>query len=204
MKLYYAKASPFVRKCLVLAHEAGIADKIELAEVGTTPINVHADVAKSNPIKKIPALDTDEGITLFDSPVICEYLDSIHSGAKMFPAAGTDRWRALRQQALGDGLMDAAILWIYEGRIRPAELRFEPWVDAQMAKVDGALDDLEANVDMLGDRVDIGTITVGCALGYLDFRFSDKDWRSGHPKLAAWFKTFAARPSMVATAPPAA
>ena len=204
MKLYYAKASPFVRKCMVLAHETGIVDKIDPAEVGTTTANPHPDVAKANPVKKIPALDTDEGMSLFDSPVICEYLDSQHSGTKMFPAPGKARWEALRLQALGDGLMDAAILWIYEGRIRPAELRYEPWVDAQMAKIDGALDDLEARADTLGDRVDIGTITIGCALGYLGFRYPDKDWSTARPKLAKWYKTFSARPSMAATAPVAA
>ena len=169
--------------------------------MATTPVNVHPDVDKANPVKKIPALDTDDGLTLFDSPVVCEYLDSQHSGPKMFPEAGKARWEALRLQAMGDGLMDAAILGVYEWRIRPEEIRYQPWVDAQMTKVDGALADLEARADSLGDRVDIGTITTACALGYLDFRYPDKDWRSGHPKIAAWYEKFAARPSMQATTP---
>jgi len=201
MKLYYAKPSPFVRKVMILAHETGQVDKLEIVEVSTTPVNPHPDVDKSNPVKKIPALDTDEGITLFDSPVVCEYLDSQHDGAKIFPEPGPARWEALRMQALGDGLMDAAILGVYEWRIRPEEVRYQPWVDAQMAKVDGALADLEARADSLGDRVDIGTITAGCALGYLDFRYPDKDWRSTHPKIAGWYERFSARPSMQATKP---
>jgi len=201
MKLYYAKPSPFVRKVMILAHETGQVDKLEIVEVSTTPVNPHPAVDKSNPVKKIPALDIDEGITLFDSPVVCEYLDSQHDGAKIFPEPGPARWEALRMQALGDGLMDAAILGVYEWRIRPEEVRYQPWVDAQMAKVDGALADLEARADSLGDRVDIGTITAGCALGYLDFRYPDKDWRSTHPKIAGWYERFSARPSMQATKP---
>ncbi|NQW09813.1 MAG: glutathione S-transferase [Alphaproteobacteria bacterium] len=204
MKLYYAAASPFVRKVLAQAHETGIVDQIDLETVATSPVQVDPGVAAVNPVKKIPALATNDGMTLFDSPVICEYLDSQHSGAKMFPAVGPARWEALRLQALGDGLMDAAILGIYEGRIRPEDKRYQPWVDAQMAKVDGALDDLESKAGTLGDRVDIGTITVGCALGYLDFRYADKDWRAGRPALAAWYARFSARPSMQATAPKAA
>lgn len=204
MKLYHAAASPFVRKVMVLAHETDLLDKLEIETVATSPIQVDPGVASANPVKKIPALATDEGMTLFDSPVICEYLDSQHGGAKLFPDAGPARWEALRLQALGDGLMDAAILGIYEGRIRPEDLRYQPWVDAQMAKVDGALDDMEKNANALGDRVDIGTVTVACALGYLDFRYADRDWRANRPALAAWYEKFSTRPSLQATAPKAA
>ena len=204
MKLYHALASPFVRKVVALAHETGIIGQLDLETVATSPIQVDPGVASANPIKKIPALATDDGMTLFDSPVICEYLDSQHNGTKMFPDAGPARWEALRLQALGDGLMDAAILGIYEGRIRPEDNRYQPWVDAQMAKVDDALDDLENNANTFGSRVDIGTITVGSAFGYLDFRYADRDWRASRPALAAWYTQFSTRPSMQATAPQAA
>lgn len=203
MKLYHAPASPFVRKVMVLAHETGLVDQLEIATVATTPVNPDAGVVQANPIKKIPALVADDGMTLFDSPVICEYLDSQHSGAKMFPAPGPARWEALRLQAAGDGLMDAAILWIYEGRIRPEDIHYAPWTEAQMGKVDGALAAMNGWSEGFGDRVDIGTITAGCACGYLDFRFPQKDWRGEHRALAAWYERFSARPSMQATRPDA-
>ena len=201
MKLYQSPASPYVRKVVVVAHEIGLIDQIELAAVKTAPGAPDADVAQANPVKKIPALVTDDGLSLFDSPVICEYLDSQHEGPKVFPEPGNARWHALRVQAAADGLLDAALLIIYEGRIRPEELHFKPWTDAQMSKVDGALAALNTWSEDFGDRVDIGTISAGCALGYLDFRFPDKDWRGANRALATWYERFSARPSMQATKP---
>lgn len=203
MKLLYSPASPYVRKVMVLAHETGLLGKIEIATVGTTPVAPDAGVAAANPLKKIPALIADDGMTLFDSPVICEYLDSLHSGPKMFPD-GPARWQALRLQAAADGLLDAALLVVYESRFREEPMRNQAWVDGQLSKIDGALDAFEAAADSFGDRVDIGTITVGCALGYIDFRLGHRDWRASRPKLAAWYKKFSARPSMDSTKPPAA
>ncbi len=201
MKLLHAPASPYVRKVMVMVHETGLADRIDIATVATAPAQPHEDVAKANPVKKIPALIDADGFAHFDSPVICEYLDSQHSGPKMFPEVGPARWEALRLQAAADGLLDAALLVIYEGRIRPEELHFQPWLDAQNGKIDGALDAFEGWSGSFGDRVDIGTIAVACALGYLDFRFPQKDWRSSRPTLAKWYESFAARPSMQATQP---
>lgn len=204
MKLYQSPASPYVRKVVVVAHETGLIDQIELEAVTTAPGAPDANVAKANPVKKIPALVTDDGLSLFDSPVICEYLDSQHEGPKVFPEPGNARWHALRVQAAADGLLDAALLIIYEGRIRPEELHYQPWLDAQMGKIDGALAALNTWSEDFGDRVDIGTITTGCALGYLDFRFPKKDWRGANRALATWYERFSARPSMQATKPPAA
>jgi glutathione S-transferase len=201
MKLYHAPASPYVRKVMVLAHETGLADKLDVETVTTSPAAPDAAVAKANPVKKIPALLTDDGMALFDSPVICEYLDSQHEGPKMFPAPGTARWHALQLQAAADGLLDAAILIVYEGRIRPEELRFQPWVDAQQSKIDGALAALNGWSEDFGDRVDIGTISAACACGYLDLRFPDMDWRGPNRALATWYERFSARPSMQATKP---
>ena len=201
MKLLHAPASPYVRKVMVMAHETGLVDGLEVSTVVTAPAAPDADVAKANPVKKIPALIADDGTTLFDSPVICEYMDSQHSGAKMFPPSGAERWTALRLQATADGLLDAALLVIYEGRIRPEELHYQPWLDAQMGKIDSALAALNGWSDEFGNRVDIGTISVACALGYLDFRFPQKDWRGDHRALAAWYERFSARPSMQATKP---
>lgn len=199
MKLRHNPASPYVRKVMVCAHELGLASRIELLDTVVSPVAANATLAGENPLMKIPALTTDDGEVLFDSPVICEYLDSLAGGGTLFPA-GRARWIALRQQALGDGVLDALILCRYEIAARPAEKRFAGWTDGQMRKAHQGLAALEAE-DLSGRT--IGTVTAGCTLGYLDFRFPDDGWRQRHPKLAAWYETIAALPSMQATKPPA-
>jgi glutathione S-transferase len=201
VKLRYSPTSPYVRKVMVLALEAGLDGKLEKIETTVAPTKANPDMAQHNPLVKVPALVLDNGETLFDSPVICEYLDSLHGGAKLFPPSGPARWTALRRQALGDGILDAAILTRYES-IRPDAYKWPDWIDGQMSKVRNALAAAEAEADRLGGTVDIGTITLGCALGYLDFRFASEGWRAKHPKLAKWYAGFSARPSMAQTAPP--
>ncbi len=199
MKLYYNPASPYVRKVRVLAIEADLMNDIDLAKVTTTPVGPDADLCADNPIGKIPTLVRDDGDALYDSRVICEYLDGLHGGARMFPENGEARWAAVRRQALADGILDAAVNTRYETFLRPGELRWPDWVDGQLEKIRRGLDMLEG--ESLGDGVDIGTISVACALGYLDFRYPDERWRDSRPKLAAWFEKFAARPSMGETLP---
>jgi glutathione S-transferase len=199
MKLRHNSASPFVRKVMVCAHELGLADKIELLNTAVSPVEANATLAGENPLMKIPALVTDDGEVLFDSPVICEYLDSLAGGGKLFPA-GKARWTALRQQALGDGILDALILCRYEIAARPEEKRFAGWTDGQLKKAHQGLAVLEQE-DLSGRT--IGTITAGCTLGYLDFRFPNDGWRTRHPGLAEWYKAVEALPSMQATRPPA-
>ena len=203
MKLLYAQASHFVRKVLVLAREAGIADRLELVTVTVAPITANDGVAAANPLVKIPALLLDGGEALYDSAVIVEYLDSVQGGLPRVPRAGAPRWTALRRQAAADGLMDAAILVRYETFLRPEAKRWPEWIDGQMRKIRGTLASLEAEAADLGPGVTIGEITIACALGYLDFRFAAEDWRAGHPGLAAFYAEFAQRPSMQATLPPA-
>jgi glutathione S-transferase len=199
MKLYFSPASPYVRKVRVLALETGLASDIELATLSLTPTNPDAALCADNPVGKIPTLVRDDGSALYDSRVICEYLDSLHGGTPMFPAGGDARWTAVRRQALADGILDAAVGTRYETALRPEALRWPDWVDAQMTKVRRSLDALET--EALGDIVDIGTIAVACALGYLDFRYADEGWRDSRPALAAWYEKFAARPSMSETRP---
>jgi glutathione S-transferase len=200
MKLYYSAASPFVRKVNVCAIERGLDGRIERLPTKVVPSEPNRDYGKANPLMKVPALETDEGITLFDSIVICEYLDSIGDKPRLFPAEGAARWRALRLHAVADGILDASVLNRYETAVRPQELRWKAWMDGQFLKVDQALDLLERNVGDLGG-INIGTLAVGCALGYLDFRFADRRWRDGRPKLAAWFEPIASRPSFAKTVP---
>ena len=201
MKLHYNVASPFVRKVMAVAIEAGLDGRLEPVNRTTTPVKPDADLVRDNPLGKIPCLVTDEGAVLYDSRVICEYLDGLHGGPKMFPGAGPARWTALRRQAEGDGIMDAAVLARYETFVRPEEHRWGEWLEGQRQKFRRALDALEAEAGDFGNTVDIGTITTGCALGYLDFRYGDEDWRATRPKLAAWFEWFGKRPSMARTAP---
>ena len=198
MKLRYSLTSPFVRKVVILAVETGLDSRIE--RVATSTSDPASGLAKENPLGKVPSLTLDDDTILFDSPVICEYLDSLHAGAKMIPSAGPARWTALRRQALADGIMDAAILRRLESR-RPATEQSAGWIETQRVKVVASLDALEGEAEKLGGGIDIGLITIACALGYLDFRFADEDWRRARPKLARWFDVFAKRPSVQSTTP---
>ncbi len=202
MKLRYSPTSPYVRKVMVVALETGLAERIERIATTVAPTKLNDEVARENPLVKVPALTTDDGLVLYDSPVICEYLDTLHEGAKLFPASGKARWIVLRQQALGDGILDAAILTRYEV-LRPKEYQWQDWIDAQMRKVRGALAALEIEAEQGGleGALTIGQITVGCALGYLDFRFDSEGWRDRHRRLGAWFDEFMKRKAMQLTVP---
>ena len=200
MKLYYSTASPFVRKALVCAHECGLAERIEQVPTKVLPTEPNREFGKANPLIKLPALECDDGLVLFDSIVICEYLDSQSKGARLFPGSGEARWHALRLHAIADGILEAAVLTRYETFLRPQQMRWKEWIDGQLLKVDQSLDFLERNPREL-EGLTIGTIAVGCALGYLDFRYADRKWREGRPKLAAWFETMSRRPSFEKTVP---
>ena len=197
MKVYYSPASPFVRKVLVSAHELGLADRIELLSCAAHPINRDQEIVAQNPLGQVPTFVTDDGSVMYDSRVICEYLDSLSSGRLL--GSGENRWRALTEQSLADGLLNAALLVRYETFLRPQEFRWDSWTRSQLAKVDSVLDRLEAWAPRFADRVDLGTITVACGLGYLDFRFPDHGWRGSRPQLSQWFAVFEKRPSMQAT-----
>lgn len=196
MKLHYSPTSPFVRKVLVVAHEKGLAERIEILASSPWERN---ELAEDNPIGKIPALVTDDGLVLFDSRVIAEYLDDLGAGAKLFPS-GQGRWKTLRLAALGDGILDAGVSIAIEGRRDKAH--WSDWhVGRQREKINRGLDALEHEAGELDGSVDIGKITVGCALGYVAFRNFIGDWSAGRPRLSAWYATFARRPSMQSTAP---
>jgi glutathione S-transferase len=199
VKLFWSSRSPFVRKVMVAAHEVGIAGRIQPERVVVAANKPNPDVMAVNPLNKIPTLVLDDGAALYDSRVICEYFDTLHEGAKLFPADRGARWTALRRQALGDGLMEASVLRVGE-QARPTEAQSEGHLAAYRLKIAGTLDLLEREAEGLAGPIGIGHIAIGCALAHLDFRFAAADWRAGGPTLAAWYAGFAGRPSMQATA----
>jgi glutathione S-transferase len=200
MKLHWSPRSPYVRKVMIVAHELGLADRLQTVRTvvgGTTP---HLELMRENPLGKIPTLVLQDGTIIYDSPVICEYLDTLHDGPKLFPD-WPDRLTALRRLALGDGMLDIALAWLGE-RFRPAEKQSQPHMALWRGKLRSCVDALEQEADALAaSRFTIGHIAVGIALSYLDFRFADLNWRDGHPRLAAWHATFDARPSVQANLP---
>jgi glutathione S-transferase len=200
MKLHWSPRSPYVRKVMIVAHELGLANRIETVRTvvgGTTP---HLDLMRENPLGKIPTLVLQDGTIIYDSPVICEYLDTLHDEAKLFPA-WPERLAALRRLALGDGMLDIALGWLGE-RFRPEDKRSGPHMALWQGKIRSCVDALEREADALAAcRLTIGHIAIGIALSYLDFRFGDLKWREGHSRLAAWHTTFEARPSVVANPP---
>lgn len=198
MKILTSPASPFGRKVRMTALLKGLGDRIAVEDMGA------ADAVHANPLAKIPVLITDEGTSIFDSPVICEYLDAQVASPVLFPGEGARRWQTLTLAALADGIIDAAILLVYEGRYRPEDKRVQAWVDMQQSKIDRALSHIESAPPELGATPTYGDITLACALGYLDFRHGGA-WRNGHPKTVQWLQRFEeAVPAFRETAPPAA
>jgi glutathione S-transferase len=194
--MFHSPASPYARKVRTCAIARGLDSRIEL--VPCNPNDSPADLLAGNPLSKIPTLVTDDGVALFDSPVICEYLDSLGDALPMFPEHGAARWRALKLQAMGDGIMDASVP--RRGELaKPKEAGRDALIARWRAAVERALDALEAEVPH--KAVDIGSISVACALGYLDFRFPQEPWRETRPKLAAWFAAFGEEPAVAATVP---
>lgn len=196
MKLCFSPTSPYVRKVMACAISREIEDRIE--RVTTNANDSPAEFVAINPLSKVPALVTDDGVALFDSPVICEYLDSFGEALPMFPPHGASRWRALKFQAMGDGILDASVPRRAE-MMKPQDEGRVAWIARQKAAVDRTLHALEA--DPPHRHIDIGSITVACALGYLDFRFAAQPWREGRPKLAAWYAAFAQNPGIARTEP---
>ena len=195
MKLFYSKTSPYVRKVMACAIACGVDSQIET--VATDPWASPAELLAQNPLSKVPCLVTEDGVALFDSPVICEYIDFLGRGS-LFPPAGATRWRALKQQAIADGILDASIM-LRQDSMRPQEDARMAVMTRQRQVVARGLDALEAEPP--ADHVDIGTISIACALGYLDFRFPQDAWRSSRPKLAAWFEDMQQRPEISRTGP---
>jgi glutathione S-transferase len=201
MQLLDSPASPFCRKVRVLLHETGLIGEVEIVGVANAPLAPDAQNKAKNPLGKIPTLVRADGPAIYDSRVICRYLDA-KAGSNLYPERSL--WETLTLEATADGIMDAAVLMVYEARVRPEEMRSADWVEAQWGKVARALDAIEGRwISHLRGPLDMSQIAVGCALGYLDFRHDARNWRAGRSSLAAWYEGFSARPSMEATVPTA-
>ncbi len=208
MQLRHAPTSPYARKVRVLVLEAGLMDRIEL--VATNPYE-DRDLSAFNPLSTVPVLQTDDGMLLCDSPVICAYLDSLQEGESFTPDSDKARFEDLNLQALADGLLDAALSRMGEIRLRPEALQWDGHHERMRAKVSRVLDlfeklAAEGSLRSIAPsaRPSLGHIAVGCALGYLDLRFGSENWREGRTALTAWYETFSGRPSMQDTRPPEA
>ncbi|WP_394841988.1 glutathione S-transferase N-terminal domain-containing protein [Pendulispora brunnea] len=204
MRITWSSTSPFVRKVIVFAVETGLDARIERMPIKTSPTTPSSELSKYNPLTKLPALQTDEGTWLYDSPVICEYLDTLHAGPPMVPREGAERFEVLRLQALSDGLVEAGLLCRYES-LRPPAHAWHVWTESQLGKVQRALDSLEIEArdgrHFSLARLHLGQIAVACALGWLDFRGVAGNFRENRPNLAKWYMQFSARPSMTSTVP---
>ena len=200
MKLLSNPLSPYGRKVKIAIAMKGLGDKIEVLHIDTNAL-VNPQINAANPLAKIPALLVDGDTAVFDSHVICEYLDSLTPTPVLFPKGGAERIKTLTLGSLCDGILDAALLLVYEKRFRPEEKWHAPWQERQQGKIDRAVDYLEKAPPAWGASPDYGHVTLACALGYLDFRHEGK-WRAGHPKLVAWLDEFAAAvPAFEATRP---
>ena len=195
MKLYWSSRSPFARKVMVAAHETGQAQLIACVPVVVSPFAASTVFTADNPLARIPTLITNDGVALYDSAVICEYLDDLNTRARLFPTDAATRIRVLTLQALGDGLMDMLVFWT-SIRARFDGPNVDALASASRLKLANVLDALERRVDELGgEHLHIGALAVGVGLGYLDFRYAAEEWRAGRPRLAAWHTTFEQRDS---------
>jgi glutathione S-transferase len=197
MKLFYSPSSPYVRKVSVVAHETG--QSVAVVPAAARPTNRDATVVARNPSGKIPTAVLDDGSSLYDSRVITRWLDARHSGPKLYPD-GDSLWTVLRREALADAMLEAALLIRYETVQRPEALRWPDWIRGQQDKIHSSFEHMEREAESFAD-IDAGLIAIGCAIGFIDFRFPDWGWRGTCPSLAAWYEEFALRPSMQATAP---
>ncbi|TCS67625.1 glutathione S-transferase [Primorskyibacter sedentarius] len=202
MKLFYSPTSPYVRKVMVILHETDQLQDVSLEETSGTPLAPATGLAAKNPLTKVPALERPDGCTLYDSRVICRFLDA-RADAGLYPS-GARGWETQTLEATGDGITDAALLMTYESRLRPEAQQMEAFVDGQWAKIENACAALNARwISHLSGPLDAGQIAVACALAYVDFRHDARGWRKGNDALANWYASFAERDSMTATVPPA-
>ncbi len=200
-RLYFSPASPFARKVRVAVLEKGVESLVEEVEVATSPVDTNAELAARNPLGKLPCLQRSDGRVIYDSRAILRFVDSLKPDAPLYEK-GDAEFDRLTIESLAEGVIEAALLCVYERRVRPADQVSQAWLDAQAEKANRALDWFEEHVsDTLESNFDAACIGLACALGYLDFRQPIGDWRHGRPQLTAWYETVSGRPSLVQTQP---
>jgi glutathione S-transferase len=201
MKLHWSPRSPFVRKVMIAADETGLIDRLSCVRTVVGGAKPHLELMQENPLGMLPTLVLEDGTVIYDSSVICEYFDTLHDGPKLFPTASSERMAVLRRHALGNGMLDVLVRWLSE-RFRPAERQSLAHIDLWRAKIHTCVDALEREAHALAEApFSVAHISIGVALGYLDFRFDDEHWRDRHPNLAAWHAAFNRRPCVVNNPP---
>lgn len=204
MKLLGGPTSPFVRKVRIAAMELGLGDRLIVEPVAVAPTKPNPEYgAKANPLRKIPALITDNGTIIHDSKVICDYLESLAGRGSLVPVDGPDRWPVLTAYSIADGMCEAAVTMRYETTVRPEDKQWDVWVEDQWDRIEAGLAWFESRPETVAGPLNIASISLACLLGYLDFRFAERDWRAACPALAGWFAEIGKRPSLAATAPSA-
>ena len=204
MKLFYSPASPYARKVRVVAIELGLGERLALEPTDVSPGKPNRAYAETrNPLRKIPALETDDGSTIYDSTVICEYLDQLAGGGKLFPREPSLRWQVLTNHALAQGMCDAAILFRYEVAVRPEPLRWNTWLEDQWDRIESGLQWFDQNNAELSEPLSVAHLALGCLLGYIEFRMPDRPWRTRFPHVRDWFERIERRPSFQQTRPAA-
>lgn len=200
MKLHSATPSPFVRKVRIAALELGLFDQIKIIDMAVAPGKTDESYGLSvNPLRKIPALELDDGSVLFDSQLICEYLDALDGNHRLFPAEGKARWQVLSGATVANGMMDAAVLIRYETFLRPEDKRWDQWADEQWVKINNGLAWFNERLPESEDSVE--GIALACALGYLNFRTPDFDWHREYGRVAMWHDSASARDAYALTDP---
>lgn len=204
MKLLGGPTSPFVRKVRIAALELGLGDRMVLEPVPVAPTKPNRDYgASTNPLRKIPALITDDGTIIHDSKVICDYIESLAGRGSLVPVDGPERWAVLTAYSIADGMCEIAVGNRYETTIRPADKQWDLWIEDQWDRIRAGLAWFESRPETIGGPLNIARISLACLLGYLDFRFAESGWREGSPALAGWFSDVSKRPSLATTAPTA-
>lgn len=201
LKLFYSDRSPYVRKVMVTLHEVNLAESVEIVCVRTNPLGVVNDLVDVSPLGKIPTLVLQDGTTIFDSRVICSYLNTIGK-SDLYLAKENLKWSIKTAEANFDGVLDAALLMVYELRFRSKKYQNDEWLENLWLKIERTLDFYNNRPsEIRGDKLNMGQISLGCALGYLDYRHSNRNWRSKNPYLRDWFADFSERVSMRTTVP---
>lgn len=205
MKLMYSQTSPFVRRVRAAASELGLAERLQLEPIQVAPVRENAAYAQRvNPLRKIPALVLDDGLTvLVDSTVICLYLDDLAGGGRLIAREGLERWRVLSQQAIAVGITDALVLARYETALRPERLRWNDWVSDQQDRFWSGIAWFERHAEaaLPAGQIDLSQLALACCLGYAEFRFAELEWAARAPRVNAWYKQIAQRPSLARTDP---